>query len=332
VRLSRRQVVQGAGGVSLALVAGCGRLPWQAPPSKVYRVGWLAAAEPNAPTSQAFRQAMRERGYVEGENLIVEWRPTGGRNEQLAELVHELIGLPVDVIVTGSPSPTLAAKSATATVPIVFVAISDAVGTGLIASFARPGGNATGLTNVPTGTSAKKLQLLKETVPGITRVAVLRNPDNAVVLSRWHELEEAARVLSVDLILLNVRNPSEFESAMVMATQERSEALYVVPDPLFSPSRTGYFLQFATSQRLPSMYFFRDHVEAGALMSYGPSLPALYQRAAYYVDRILKGTKPADLPVEQPREFDFVINLKTAQALGLTIPQHVLYQATEVIQ
>jgi putative tryptophan/tyrosine transport system substrate-binding protein len=238
----------------------------------------------------------------------------------------------VDLILTGSPSPTLAAKELTSSLPIVFVAVSDPIGTGLIASFARPGGNVTGLTNVPMGMSAKKLQLLKETAPDVTRVAVLRNPSNAVVLSRWQELEEAARALSVELIVLDVSGPGDFENAIETARNERSEALYVVPDPLFGAGRAAHLIRFAVSHRLPSMYFFRDHVQAGALMSYGPNLPALYQRAAYYVDRILKGTKPADLPVEEPREFEFVINLKTAEALGLVVPQHVLHQATEVIR
>jgi putative tryptophan/tyrosine transport system substrate-binding protein len=333
IRPSRRQFVQGVSAMGLALLAGCGRWPGQAPPAdKAYRLALLTPQGRDQPASQAFLEAMRASGYEDGRDLAIEWRATNGRTEGLADHIAELIRGQPDVMVTGSNPPSLAAKAATSTIPIVFVSISDPVGEGLVASLARPGGNATGLSNLATGLAAKRLELLKATAPTVARVGVLWVTASDRPNLQLREVRDAAEVLGIEVRSLEVRGLDDLGSALEAASRARVDALYVITNPLLSPARVPEVYEFVARNRLPLVSAFRQDVEAGGLMAYGVSFFWLYQRAAYYVDRILKGAKPADLPVEQPTTFDFVINAKTALALGLTIPHHVLLQATEVIQ
>jgi putative ABC transport system substrate-binding protein len=300
----------------------------------IRRIGYLSSGS-NAATQHiaaAFRQALRELGWVEGQNVIVDYRYAEGNYDRLPSLVEELVRLKVEVIVAGPTPPALAAKKATRTVPIVIWGITDPVAIGLVASLARPGGNVTGLTlSVGTDFFGKDLQLLKEVVPKIQRYAVMSNPTNsshAIIVSG---LKTAARSLGVSLQLVEVRSPGELDSAFAAMAKERAEALVVVPDSMFSANRAR-LAELATANRLPSISGIREYVEAGSLMSYGPNLAYQLRQAAGYVDKILKGAKPADLPVEQPTKYEMVINLKTAKALGLTIPQSLLLRADEVIQ
>ena len=332
--VSRRRLVQGASVAGLGLLAGCGRLPGQTQEStRIPRIGFLvgSSAADAATRVAAFQEGLRALGYVEGETVTVEYRYGGGSSEQLPELAADLVRLPADVLVVQGVSAAFAAQRATSVIPIVLANAGDAVAAGLVASLARPGGNITGLSMMAELLAAKQLELLKETVPSLSEVAVLWNPTNPFNESQLREVEAAARVLGVGLQALEARSLSEVEAAFAAMTQRQPEGLLVLLDVMLLDTRAR-IAAFAIENRLPSVYGLRDHVEAGGLMVYAANLAQLYRRAAYYVDRILKGTKPADLPVEQPREFDFVINLRTAQALGLTIPQHVLLQATEVIQ
>jgi putative tryptophan/tyrosine transport system substrate-binding protein len=329
-RWSRRQLVQGAGAVGLTLLAGCGRLPGQALSSMpVPRLGLLGLRS-LPPLVAAFREGLREFGYVEGQNIIVEHRIADGRLDRLSELAAELVRERVDVIVAENNPAAIVAKQATSTIPIV-MANGDPVGTGLAASLARPGGNVTGLTAFGAELGGKRLEILKEAFPGVRQVAVVWNPTNPVKRLQWTESLTAAHTLSVQLHSVEVQAPEHLEPAFATVSQQPAEALLVFADE-FTASYAGQIVALANASRLPTMYDSRPFMDPGGLMAYGPILPALYRRAAYYVDRILKGANPADLPIEQPMRFDFVINLKTAQALGLTIPHHVLAQATEVIQ
>jgi putative tryptophan/tyrosine transport system substrate-binding protein len=338
-RWSRRQIVQGMGAAGLGLLAGCGRLPWQAQPAaRIPRIGFLSAGLPSASVDrvEAFRQALRELGYVEGENVVIEYRYAEGTLDRVSELAAELVRLPVDVILAGAPTPTRAAKEATSTMPIVMAYETDPVGNGFIASLARPGGNITGLSSLAPGISGKQLELLQAIVPGLSRVAVLGTslPGGYADLAldpRSKELELAAGALGVQLQYSDVRSLEDIEPAFGEARREHVDAAVVFASPILEAHRTRV-ADLAVQHRLPTVYHVREFVEAGGLMCYGVSFIGLYRRAATYVDRILKGAKPADLPIERPREFEFVINLRTAQALGLTIPPHVLLQATEVIQ
>jgi putative ABC transport system substrate-binding protein len=328
--LSRRHFVHGAGVAGLALLAACGRLPGQAEPSlKVARIAYLG----NAPRLQTLREGLRELGYVEGQNLVIETRATTGVSpEQYPALVAELVRLQPDVLVATTTPVAQAAMRATSTIPIVFIAVSDPVGSGLVASLARPGGNLTGQSDMFAGLSGKRLQLLKETVPSTARVAALWNPANAGAALEWNEMQEAARALEVKVLSAPVGSGDDLVGAFESIARDRPDALIVLSDTLLAVSNTPQLPGLVAGSQLPTMYFSRDGVVAGMLMSYGPSFDSLYRRGAYYVDRILKGAKPADLPVEQPTKFDFVISLPAARALGLSIPQHVLLQATEVIQ
>jgi len=277
----------------------------------------------------AFRQGLRELGYIEGRNISLEYRSADGRVDRLPDLAAELVRLKVDVMVTITPPGVRAAKQATSTIPIVMGAVDDAVEQGFVASLARPGGNITGISLLNPELSGKRLELLKEAFPKVSRVAVLREAVGGA--SSLRATMEAARVLGVHLQILELRDPNELDSAFAAMTRERAGALDVLPGLMI----TGYMRQIvdlAGKARLPVIYPDGQFVESGGLMSYGPSLPDLYRRAATYVDKILKGTKPADLPVEQPVKFELIINLKTAKQIGLTIPPNFLARADRVIR
>jgi putative tryptophan/tyrosine transport system substrate-binding protein len=335
--LSRRQVVQGAGAVGLGLLAGCGRELTPFPtrqPAKIPWIGYLTLAGPargDLELEEAFRQGMRELGYYEGQNLLIETRYAAGQVDRLPDLAAELVGLPVDLIFAPNTPATLAAKQATATIPVVMAVSADPIGSGFINSLARPGGNVTGTTQIGPELSAKRLELLREMVPGAARVAVLWNPADIASRRQWIETQVAAVTLGMELRSVEGVDSKPLDPALDGAMTDDVGALLSLSDRTVFTNRER-IAEFTVKRRLPAMYTVRDFVDAGGLMSYGPSFLGLYRRAAYYVDRILKGAQPADLPVEQPMTFDFVINLRTAQALGLTIPHHVLLQATEVIQ
>ena len=304
-------------------------------PAKVPRIGVLLAGSPGANTQyvvEALGQGLRGLGYVEGRNITVEYRYSGGRLDRSVDQASQLIRLPVDVIVAPGTAVAQAARKATATIPIVIVTAGNPVGDGLIKSFARPGGNVTGLTMaVDQQIGGKLLELLKETVPTVSRVTILWNPLTAPHLLAVKETEAAARTLGLVLEPVRARRPDEIEGTFAAISRARADGLIVLADPVFLSVRAR-IAELATKGHLPTVHELREHVEAGGLMSYGPSLPDLFRRAAGYVDRILKGAKPADLPVERPSKFELVVNLKTAKALGLTIPPAVLARADEVIQ
>jgi ABC-type uncharacterized transport system substrate-binding protein len=300
-------------------------------PGQVYRIGFLSTDPPLAHLWEALLDGLRERGYREGQNLVFERRFSEGHAERFPELAAELVRLRVNCIIVTTTPAALAAKHATQTIPIVMTAAIDPVGAGLVVSLARPGGNITGLSAVGPELSEKRLELLKEVVPGITRVAVLWNAANPANAAVWHETQAAARALSLRLHSQEVGGPQDLEGAFALTAQARPDALLVVGDALLAMHRPQ-IVEFATQQHLPSVLTGREWVVAGGLMSYGSSQRDRFRRAADYVDRILKGSKPADLPVEQPMKFELVINLKTAKALGLTIPPHILFRADEVIK
>ncbi|HEV2054551.1 MAG TPA: ABC transporter substrate-binding protein [Methylomirabilota bacterium] len=327
--MNRRAFLSGLGALATAP-----SFAWAQPASRVYRIGYLGSEPVLAPTNpvqEVFWARLRELGYAEGRNLVVERRSTEGRNERYRALARELVNLKVDLIIAAGAPAAVAAKEATSTIPIVTVIVSDPVGARLIASLARPGGNVTGMSSAATDIPAKELELLKEVLPGLSRVAVLSNPTAPMHATFLKELEVAARTLRVRLQPIEVRTPKDIESAFAAITKERAEALILVDDPLMYQQRRR-IADLAVRHRLPTVSFQRLYPEAGALMSYGASFADLFRRAATYVDKILKGAKPADLPVEQPTKFELVINLKTAKAFGLTIPQSLLQRADEVIQ
>ena len=299
---------------------------------KVSRIGFLFYGSPGpSPELDAFRQGLRELGYIEGQNITIEYRFAGGRVGQLPELAAELVRLKLDVIVTPGTPASVAAKQATSTIPIVFAGVADAVGAGLVANFARPGGNITGLTGISAELGGKRLELLKEVAPKASRVAVLFNPadrSNVLVLK---ELQESAPALRLTLQPLGVRGPGEFEGAFVAMSRKRAHALFGAAGILTTEHRKA-IVDLAAKSRIPAMWGERQFVEAGGLMSYAVNFYDQVRRAATYVDKILKGAKPADLPVEQPTRFELVINLKTAKALGLTIPLPLLASADEIIE
>jgi putative ABC transport system substrate-binding protein len=301
------------------------------PSAKVARIGYLSVAGgAGSPLAEAFRQGLRELGYVEGQNVTIAFRAAAG-SDRLPALAAELVQLPVDVIVAFSSVAAQAAKNTTTTVPIVMVSSGDPVATGLVASLARPGGNLTGLTGLATELSGKRLELLREAVPSLSRVAVLWNARDAAMTLTFSGIQAAAPVLGVTVQPLGVQEAKDIDSAIAALTAERPDALFMITDVL-TRRHTGQVVDFAAQRQLPTLFEGRGPVAEGGLMSYGPSLTDLLRRAAFYVDRILKGTKPGDLPVEQPMKFELVINLKTAQALGLTIPPTLLFQADEVIK
>ncbi len=299
---------------------------------KVHRIGFLgnstAALEANL--VGPFREGLRDLGYVEGQNILIEYRWAEGKYDRFPALIAELIAMKVDVIVTAGTPATLAVKKATTSVPLVMVAVGDPVGTGIVASLNRPGGNITGLTSISPELEGKRLELLREVVPKLSRVAVLWNPVSPFQVIAEKEVRAAAQVLRMNVLSLGVRTPEELKDALAAIARERPGALLVLADRLFLHNRAS-IMEFAAQNRLPGVHAYRELVEAGGLMSYGPSYAGMHRRAATYVDKILKGTSPADLPVERPATFELVVNLKAAKALGLTMPQSVLLRATEVI-
>jgi putative tryptophan/tyrosine transport system substrate-binding protein len=295
------------------------------------RIGVLAGGRGLGSAGNAFRQVLRELGWVENQNIIIESQLAEVNLDKLPQLAADLVRLKVAVIIADGDPAIRAAKQATKTIPIVLVAVGDPVREGLVASLARPGGNITGLTSISEELSGKRLELVTETFPKSRRVAVLWNSSNSSNALEFKEMESAARALGLKLQSLKVQGPEEFQRALTSAARDRPNALIVVRDPLID-SQHFQILDFAIDKRLPSIHGERQFVEAGALMSYGPSRVELFRRAAYYVDKILKGAKPADLPVEQPTKFEFVINLKTAKQIGVTIPPNVLARADKVIK
>lgn len=308
-------------------------LPVGAQPKKIPRLGFLAASlgagERSRP--QAVKEGLRELGYVEGKNIVIEWRQAEGKLDRLAAFATELVRLRVDIILTGGSTATRAAKNATATIPIVMLQDNDPVGSGFIASLARPGGNITGLSTLRPEVSGKRLELLKEIVPSVSRVAIFgtsKNPGNAAGLK---EAELAAAALKVQIQYLDMQDLKDIEGGFRAARAERADAVLVLGGPVFNVN-PKLLAEHAARARLPTIYVRETFVNAGGLMSYGIDIADLQRRAAIYVDKILKGAKPAELPVEQPTTFEFVINLKTAKQIGLTIPPNVLARADRVIR
>jgi len=324
------------GALVVALAGGLllGPLPAGAQQTgKIPRIGFLGNSTPTLEANlvEPFREGLRELGYVEGQNIVIEYRWAEGKYERFPALIAELLTQKVELIVTAGTPASLAVKKATTSIPLVMVAVGDPVATGLAVSLARPGGNITGLTSISEDLEGKRLELLREVVPKISHVAVFWNPVNASHVKLEKEVRAAAAVLRMNVLSLGVRTAEELDAAFAAIRKERPEALLVLADRVFLHNRVR-IMEFAAQHRLPGVHAYRELVEAGGLMSFGPSYAGMHRRAAYFVDRILKGTKPADLPVERPATFDLVINLKAAKALGLTIPQSVLLRATEVIQ
>jgi ABC-type uncharacterized transport system substrate-binding protein len=330
---SRRQLLQGSLILAgFSLLSGCERTG--KPAAKVRRIGFLAVGSREGRTFliEGFLQGLREHGYVVGQSIVIEYRFSEDRNDRLPELAADLVKLKVDVIVASGTPASFAAKEATSTIPIVMGGIAaDPVETGLVASLAHPGGNVTGMSMMTPQLGGKRLALLKEIVPGLARVAVLWNPPNPAYGPILRELEAAAPTLELKIQRLEARVPGDFEGAFQAATRQRAGALIVPGDPLFS-NRLKVVADLALKHRLPAMQDLREFVETGGLLSLGPNLVDSYRLAATHVDKILKGANPADLPMEQPTKLDLFVNLKTARALGLIIPQSVLLQATQVIQ
>jgi putative ABC transport system substrate-binding protein len=315
------------------LVALCSSTEAQQP-SKIARIGYLSISpfSANAARLEAFRQGLREIGYVEGKNIVVEWRSGDGKEDSVPALAAELVRLKVDVIVTGGPGATRLAKEATRTIPIVMSQDNDPVGSGFVASLGRPGGNITGLSNVNRELNGKRLELLKEIVPKLSRATVFgssSNPGNAQALK---EIEVAAHALKVQVQYLDLLSPNDFANAFRTAKKQRADAVLVMVSNPIAGTRRKETAELAVKNRLPAIYNRVEQVEAGGLVTYGVNQLDLDRRAAVYVDKILKGAKPGDLPVEQPTKFELVINLKTAKQIGLTIPPQVLARADRVIK
>jgi putative ABC transport system substrate-binding protein len=313
------------------LLAQCSAVEAQQP-TKIPRIGILApgfSAFPDSARYDSFRQGLRELGYIEGKNIFIEIRYAEGKQDKLSDFATELVKLKVDVIVTSTRPGVLAAKNATSAIPIVFAAAGDPVRAGLVSSLARPGGNITGLSILETELFGKRLELLKETFPKITRVADFRDATSSG--TRSAEMQAAARALGLQLQSLDVRSAKDFDGAFEAVLKERAQALTTAASPVISTNQQR-IVAFAAKNRLPALYPYSEFIEAGGLMFYGVSFSDLFRRAATYVDKILKGAKPADLPVEQPMKFEFVINLITAKQIGLTIPPNVLARADRVIR
>jgi putative tryptophan/tyrosine transport system substrate-binding protein len=302
-------------------------------PTKIPQIGYLSYGSEEIDKSlvAALQQGLRELGYLEGRNIVIEQRYAAGRSEKLPEVLSELIRLKLDVLVTAGDPAAHAAKKATSAIPIVMVTSPDPVGTGLIASLAHPGGNVTGLSDFHGGVITKRLEVLKDVVPLMSRLAVLLNPANRSNPLQLKDIQAAAPAFHVKIIPLEVKGPEDIDDTFATIRKERPGALLVVGDRLFATHQTRIF-EFVGKTRLPAIYSQRGYVDAGGLMSYGANFADQYRRAATYVDKILKGAKPADLPVEQPMKFEFIINLKAAKQIGLTVPPNVLARADKVIK
>ena len=300
--------------------------------AKIFKIGWLAAGPATGTSLKGFLQEFRNLGYVEDKNIVIESRFANGKLDRLPALADELVGLKVDVLVTGGLNDTLAARNATKRIPIVFLgAVSDPVGSGLVNSLARPGGNITGFTTIAELLAGKRLELLKETIPNLTRIAVLWDSQGRVIDPQWTESQRAARDLGLELHSMEVNSADKYDDAFKEATKARSGALAVTQNAL-AVSHQKQIVDLATKNRLPAIYYRRDFVETGGLMSYGADRDESFRRAASMVDKILRGKKPADIPVEQPMKFELVINLRTAKQIGLTVPPTVLARADRVIR
>jgi putative ABC transport system substrate-binding protein len=299
--------------------------------SQTHRIGVLMYDGAPPGLLEAFREGLQDLGYVEGKNITIEMRDAAGKNEQLGALADELLGLDVAVILAVNTPAAQAAKKATATIPIVITRVADPVKSGLVSSLARPGGNVTGSSVMHTDLSAKRIELLREILPGLARVVVLSNADNPGHTPQVAEMERASSELGLEFLSLPVRGPSDLPGAFQAATEAGAEALIVLDDTSFTNNR-DQILELAADHGLPVVARYKDFADAGALIAYGPSLPALYRRAAYYTDKILKGAKPSDLPIDQPTRFELVVNLKAAKSLGLTMPRAVLMRADHVIE
>jgi putative ABC transport system substrate-binding protein len=325
--LRRRDLITLLGGAAAWPLAARAQL------NKVWRIGMLDTAprELNAANMNAFLQSLRDLGYVEGQNLTIDYRTAAGSSEPLPGLVSELLGLKVDVIVLRGTPEAMAVKNATSTVPVVMTAVGDPVGSGIIAALAHPGGNFTGMVSFTTELAAKRIELLREMIPTGKLVAAIQDGGDPANAAQWEQIRKAARTLGVEALNLDVRNAEDVSRAFDEATRKRVDAIYV---NVASVTRTNRHLivELAAQHKLPAIYAAREFVENGGLITYGVSYPQLYARAASFVDKIFKGAKPADLPVEQPTKFELVINLKTAKALGLTIPLTLQYAADEVIE
>ena len=294
---------------------------------KIPRIGIID----DSPIWNAFRHGLRDLGYLEGQNIVFDYRYAGGLPDRLAWVAVELVHRPVDLIATFGTPPTLAAKQATTTIPIVMMGVGDPVGSGLVSSLARPGGNITGNTILGPEVAGKRLQLLKEVIPSLSRVVFLWNPDNASHPAQLAELRVAVEALGIKLLPVPVRSSDEFDNAFAAMMRERPDAFLMTNDP-FHQLSIGRIIDFLANNRLPGMFVTREVTVAGGLLSYGASLPDLFRRGAVYVHKILQGTKPADLPIEQPVKFELVVNLKTAKAMGLSIPESFLLRADETIE
>jgi putative ABC transport system substrate-binding protein len=329
VIIGRRELIAALGGAAVWPLSARAQVD-----GRKYTIGIFSAGNEFAVApalSAAFFKALRELGWVEGKNVAFEHRYAENRLERLPELAADLVRRKVDVIAAAGTLAPLAAKRATTTIPIVMTAAGDPLGSGLVASLARPDGNVTGMSLMATDLGAKRLELLKEVLPRLSRVAVLWNADNPYSVLVFKETQAGGRTLGIEVRSLEVRGPGDFDSAFEAAKGLRPDALITVEDPLTGDHRTR-IAEFTARQQLPSLHGIREFVAAGGLISYGPSIADLFRRAAYYVDKILRGAKPADLPVQQPTKFEMVINLKTAKALGLTVPATLLAQADEVIE
>jgi putative ABC transport system substrate-binding protein len=326
IHIRRRELIVALGGaVALPLAARAQQR------RKVWRLGVLYPGAPPEPLLEVVRDGLRDLGYMEGRDIVFEIRWAEGKHDRLAGLAAELVGLRVDVIYAFSTPLALAARSATAAIPIVFSGVGDPVGIGLVASLARPGGNATGLSVLATELAGKRLEMLREIIPTVFRVAMLWNDTNPSMVLRANETQNAAVKLGVAVQSIGVHDLIDFEGAFKAVTDGRAAALLILADP-FTRAHRERMVEFAAQRGLPAIYEIRDFVDAGGLICYGPSLPAMQRRVADYLDRIFKGAKPSDLPVEQPTKFELVINLKTARALGLTVPPTLLARADEVIE
>jgi len=320
----------------IALLGGATAWPLAASaqqPAKLPTIGVLSPGTSSRDSHlfAAFVQRLRGLGWTEGRNVAIEYRWAEGRNERAAEIAAEFVRLKVDVILTSGTAPVIAAKQATSVIPIVFATAGDPVSTGVVANLARPGGNVTGLSLQQTDLATKRLELLREVVPGLRRLTIMAHAGAPSAVLEMGEVEAAARALGLRVDTFKIRRADEIAPRAFEALKDRADALYVCTDPLLNTNRTR-IITLALGARLPTMYQLRDHVEVGGLMSYGPNLPDQWRRAADYVDKILRGARPGDLPVEQPTKFDLVINLTTAKTLGLTIPESFLLRADEVIE